>query len=152
MKKWLWAIPALLIIIQLVRIDKNNPPADPENDYLSIVNPPSETTQLIKASCYDCHSNHTRYPWYSNVAPVSWLLRNHIVEGRKHLNFSEWAAYDAEKQAHKTEECAEVIGEKEMPMKGYVWLHPEARLSDAQRQQMMEWFSVGSKDEGREGD
>lgn len=152
MKKWLWTIPALLVIIQFVRIDKTNPPANPENDYLSVANPPSETAQLIKASCYDCHSNHTRYPWYSNVAPVSWLLRNHIVEGRKHLNFSEWAVYDAEKQAHKTEECVEVIGEKEMPMKGYVWMHPEARLSEAQQQQLVEWFSVGSKDEGREED
>ncbi|MDX2134436.1 MAG: heme-binding domain-containing protein [Saprospiraceae bacterium] len=152
MKKWLWAIPALLVIIQFVRIDKTNPPANPENDYLSVANPPSETAQLIKTTCYDCHSNHTRYPWYSNVAPVSWLLRNHIVEGRKHLNFSEWAAYDAEKQAHKIEECAEVIGEKEMPMKGYVWMHPEARLSEAQREQLVDWFSMDSKDEGREED
>jgi hypothetical protein len=140
MKKWLWAFPALFLLIQFFQIDKTNPPADPSKDYLTAEMPPPEMAALIKAACYDCHSNQTKYPWYSYVAPVSWLLRDHIVEGREHLNFSEWTAYPAAKKAEKLEECGEMVSEGEMPMYSYVWLHPEANLSAAQQSQLAAWF------------
>ena len=140
MKKWLWAFPALLLLIQFFQIDKTNPPVDPSKDYLTAAMAPPETATLTKAACYDCHSNQTKYPWYSYVAPVSWLLRDHIVEGREHLNFSEWTAYPAAKKAEKLEECGEMVSEGEMPMYSYVWLHPEANLSPAQQSQLAAWF------------
>lgn len=143
MKKWLWAIPAVLVLIQFLQTDKTNPPVDPTKDYLNIESVPPETAVLIKTACYDCHSYQTKYPWYSYIAPVSWLLRNHIIEGRQHLNFSEWAAYPTDKKAHKLEECTEMVSEGEMPTFSYVWMHPEAKLTAAQQSQLIAWFGQG---------
>src|SRR5688572_5984228 len=103
------AILAVVIIIQLIRIDKNNPPALEEKDFLLLHQASPDITQLITTSCYDCHSNKTLYPWYTNVAPVSWWVKHHINEGRKHLNFSEWPKYTPKKADHKLEECIEMI-------------------------------------------
>jgi hypothetical protein len=144
MKKYLR--PALyvllggLVLIQFFQIDKSNPPADPALDYLAMASPPAEVATLIRQACYDCHAHNTTYPWYAWVQPAGWWLRNHVEEGREHLNFAVWGTYPAGKAAHKLEECYEVIESSEMPMKSYTWMHAEARLSDAQRAQLVGWF------------
>ena len=96
---------------------------------------------MIKSACYDCHSNKSKHPWYSSIAPVSWWIYDHVEEGREHLNFSEWANYSAERKAHKAEECIEEVEEGEMPMWSYQIAHSEARLSDEELSTLMDWFS-----------
>jgi hypothetical protein len=140
MKKAIIVIIAILVIIQFFRIDKSNPPANMEKDFITITNPPTDMGIMLKESCYDCHSHHTKYPWYSNIAPVSWLLKEHVNNGRNHLNFSVWTDYKESKKNHKLDECIEMIETGEMPMKGYVLLHEEADLTDAQKKAMIDWF------------
>lgn len=140
-KKYLWAIlAAILLGIQLIRPDFQNPASDPAQDFKAIAKPSAELAAVLDAACYDCHSNQTRYPWYSQIAPVSWWLANHVREGREHVNFSSYGAYSAQDQAEILEESAEVVSEGEMPLKSYTWTHAAARLSDAQRRQLAEWF------------
>lgn len=89
------------------------------------------TRTLAQRACFDCHSNETRWPWYSHVAPSSWLLQNHVDEGREALNFSEFST--TFEDAH---EAGEAVRDLSMPPRSYLWLHPEARLSVAERQQL----------------
>ena len=140
MKKALFIISAILIIIQFFSIDKQNPPADMEKDFIVLAKPPFEVGEKIKNACYDCHSHNTKYPWYSNIAPVSWLLKEHVNNGRNHLNFSIWSDYKESKKDHKLDECIEMVETGEMPMKGYVLLHEEANLTNEQKHAMIDWF------------
>ena len=133
----------LLVVVvgmQLVRIDKTNPPVDEAKDIIAVTNPPSEVTEILKAACYDCHSNETAYPWYSNVAPVSWWLQHHVEEGREHLNFSQWGDYDDKKAEHKLDECIEMLEEGKMPMNSYTWTHEEAVLTDKEKELLLDWM------------
>ena len=139
-KKFLIVLAIILVLIQFVRIDKTNPELVIENDFIEIMKPKAEITSMIKASCYDCHSNQSNYPWYTNVAPVSWLVKNHINEGRRHFNFSEWNQYSLEDRKEILHECAEEVVEKVMPMKPYLLVHSEAHLTDEQRTQLSAFF------------
>ncbi len=142
MKKIFLIIVAIVVVIQFIRIDKTNPEAKPENDFVTISNPPTEIGTIIKNACYDCHSHQTKYPWYADLAPVSWLLKNHIDDGRRHLNFSTWNEYDIEKKVRKFDECIEMIKAGEMPMQGYVMMHNEAELTEDQKNYLANWFSA----------
>ena len=140
-KKYIWpAIGIILILIQFIRIDKTNPPIEPTLDFVTTVNPPVEMGNKIKAACYDCHSHNTSYPWYTNVAPLSWWIKGHINGGREHLNFSEWNKYSDDKKNHKLEEGVEMLEKKWMPLFTYTWLHPEAKLTDEERGNMISYF------------
>ena len=141
-KRILLGLVILFLGMQLFRIDMDNPVVNYEQDFISMMNPPSEVESILKTSCYDCHSNETNYPWYSNVAPVSWWVEHHIEEGREELNFSEWGTYDAERKDHKLEECAEEVEEGEMPLQPYTITHGNAKLSEEQRELMEEWFNT----------
>jgi hypothetical protein len=136
-KKIIFGVLALLLAAQFIRIDKTNPSVDQSKDFIALTKPNAEVELLLKESCYDCHSNTTAYPWYTNVAPVSWWLKHHINEGREHLNFSEWANYTAEQQAHKLEEMEDEIKEGEMPLSSYTITHSNANLSLKQREQLI---------------
>lgn len=126
-------------IIQLIPVDFTNPPVQTEQDFLVVTQASEQTAQKIQQSCYDCHSHETKYPWYSKVAPVSWLLKSHIDDGRRHLNFSTWESYDLKKKDHKLEEMSEALEEGWMPMDQYVWMHKEAKLSPEERQELSNW-------------
>lgn len=120
------ALLAIILLIQLLPIGRNhtNPPLVQEPNWDS-----PQTRELARRACFDCHSNETVYPWYANIAPVSWMVTNHINEGRSRLNFSDWAAgrYD------KIDEVAEVITENKMPPAYYTLIHKEARLTEAEK-------------------
>jgi hypothetical protein len=88
MKNLLKVLLVVFIILQFFRIDKTNPPVDKNMDFLTIKKTPENVSTLIKSACYDCHSNETIYPWYSNIQPFGWFLKDHIDEGRRELNFS----------------------------------------------------------------
>lgn len=140
LKRVLLILLLVFVIIQFFRIDKTNPEVVKENDFIALTNPSEEVETILRSACYDCHSNETEYPWYSNVAPVSWWLKHHVDEGREHLNFSEWGTYPEKKQNHKLHECAEEVEEGEMPLSSYTITHSNAKLSHEQIEKMEDWF------------
>ena len=129
-----------LLFIQSFRIDKSTKPVDPSKDLISLTAPSAEVTQLLKTACYDCHSNQPTFPWYTNIAPLSWWIKHHIDEGSHHLNFSEWGTFELKRKNHKLDECVEMLEKNEMPMSSYTWMHQEANITDAQRLLLIEWF------------
>ncbi|WP_226065401.1 heme-binding domain-containing protein [Kaistella polysaccharea] len=142
MKKILIILVVAFVLIQFFPIDKNNPPLTPQMDFLKIKNTPEHTANLIKNGCYDCHSNESKYPWYSNVQPVGWFLKNHIEEGRKELNFSTFATYPKKKEAKKFDEAAELLEKNEMPLDSYVIGHPEAKFTAAEKEELVHYFKT----------
>ncbi len=144
-KKILLGLVVLLLLSQFIPMDKTNPPVKPGQDFFQLTTAPAEIANLVKGACYDCHSHNTKWPWYTNISPVNFWIRGHIRGGRQHLNFSEWASYPLDKQKHKMEEAFEEIEEEHMPLKSYTWLHPEAKLSKAQRDQLVAFFKEQSQ-------
>jgi hypothetical protein len=129
-----------LLVIQVFSIDKTNPKVDPNVDMFKTVKMPVDVEVLLKNACADCHSYETKYPWYTSVEPISWLIKGHINGGRDHFNMSEWQSYDVSKKNHKVNDCMEVIEKKWMPMATYTWMHPKAKLSDADRKRLIVFF------------
>ena len=101
---------------------------------------PDEVQAILKTSCYDCHSNNTVYPWYNKIQPVAWWLKNHIDEGRKHLNFSTWGTYNKDLKENMLTKSVQTIQNKTMPMPGYIVYHKEANLSEAERALLIQYF------------
>tara|TARA_B100000427_G_C15387953_1_gene541964 strand:+ start:70 stop:507 length:438 start_codon:yes stop_codon:yes gene_type:complete len=135
------ALIVVLALAQFITIQKKPGDINPENDFLVIEQAPEEVAQLMKAACYDCHSNSTNYPWYSNVAPVSWWLKRHVDNGSSKLNYSEWSGYNEGTREHKREESADYVGKGWMPIGPYKLAHPEARLTDEQRKLLVDWLN-----------
>ena len=135
---------AALIVIQFFRLEKNLSAIDgPEANDISKVYPvPQEVASILEASCYDCHSNNTHYPWYSNFQPVAWWLADHIKEGKKEINFSEFASYRIGRQYRKLEEIKKQVEEGEMPLQSYTIIHGDAKLSAAQKEILLQWAST----------
>ena len=146
MKKWikygLAGLVIFLVVAQFFPIDKTNPPVDQSKDYLTIAQPPAKISTMIKDACYDCRSNEVKYPWYTSVAPLSWWIKGHIDHGREHLNFSIWGDYSEKRKKHKLEECVEFVVDTRMPLFSYIIAHPEARMSEEERAEMVAWFKT----------
>lgn len=123
----------IIIGIQFINVDKSNPKVTAD------LKAPIEVKTILQQSCYDCHSNETKWPWYSKVAPISWLISNHVKDGRKHLNFSDWEKLFPSKQRKLKEEIWEEIEKDEMPMGGYTLLHPSAKLDLIKKQTIKKW-------------
>lgn len=139
-KRILLGVFVFLIIAQFIRPSRKTPRVDPNSTFLALEAPEAEMASLIKTACYDCHSYETKYPWYANVAPVSWWIGNHVSEGRAELNFSDWGKYPIKKKIHKMDEAGDEVKEGHMPLSWYTWLHAGARLSKAQRQAIADYF------------
>jgi hypothetical protein len=133
MKKLFWIVVIVLIAIQFIPVERTNPIV------ISDIDAPSGVKAILKKSCYDCHSNETEWLWYSYVAPVSWLVINHVNEGRENLNFSEWGDLERTKQAKMREEIWEEIREEQMPLWQYRILHPQAKLTDQEKTLIRNW-------------
>lgn len=130
---------AALIIAQFVA---PKPPTNLEENPGDIIEnglADGQVAQLLKNSCYDCHSNQVNYPWYSNVAPISLLVRHDVLEGKEELNFSEWQDYDKRRKLRKLKEVGEVLEEDEMPLGIYTIIHQGAKLSEADKALLTEW-------------
>jgi hypothetical protein len=112
------------------------------HDLLATNAPPAEIAALLHAACYDCHSSETRWPWYSRVAPMSWLIANDVKDGRKDLNLSDWPSTDPRRAARKLENMSEKIGYGEMPPKKYTAIHADARFTDSQRKELTDWLDA----------
>lgn len=132
----------LFLAIQSIRIDKTTEPVNPATDFIALTSANTEVANTLRIACYDCHSNQPTYPWYTNIAPVSWWIKHHINEGSHHLNFSIWGTYKEKRKNHKLDECVEMVEEGEMPMSSYTLMHGEAKLTDAQKLQLVEFFKA----------
>jgi hypothetical protein len=100
---------------------------------------PVNLRDRLVTSCYDCHSDNTHYPWYGRIAPASWLLYRDIKEGKKHVNFSEWAGYDIRKKISLLTDVHDELEKRSMPLKIYLWMHKDARMSGAEYETLMKW-------------
>jgi hypothetical protein len=141
-KKIIVTLLVSIVLIQFIRVDKTNPPVDITQDFITVTKPPVEMATLLKTACYDCHSNETNYPWYFNIAPFSWWAKDHVNDGRKHLNFSIWATYNKERQLHKLEELYTEVEEGEMPLTSYTLMHGTAKLTPDQTKALTDWFKT----------
>ena len=132
-------VVVLFVLAQLIRPARTNPPIDSSKTIESRTTMPAEVANILKRSCRDCHSNATVWPWYSNVAPISWLLISHVNEGREHVSLSNWGDYSTADARKRLEEMCAEVREGEMPMSSYVLIHRSAALSDPDREALCAW-------------
>lgn len=136
-KKWIRRLAVVVIVllaaVQLIPVERTNPAVEGD------VTAPSEVKAILRRSCYDCHSNETRWPWYAYVAPVSWLLARDVKEGRREVNFSIWNQYTGARRARKFKEIVEQVEGNKMPQWYYVLLHPDAKLSAGDKAAIVAW-------------
>lgn len=123
----------IAILLQFVPVARVNPPDRGRTEA------PSEVQAALRRACYDCHSNETRWPWYSSVAPLSFLIARDVNEGRRELNFSLWSQYNERRKSRKLKEIAEQVEKGKMPQWYYVALHPDAKLSVIERELIIKW-------------
>ncbi len=134
----------VLLALQAIRPEKNTSTADEGKDISTKVTTPSSIKRILETACYDCHSNNTRYPWYAEVQPVGWILASHVRNGKRHLNFSEFAALPTEKAKRKLKEIADEVSQHEMPLSSYTKLHSDAKLTEAQVKELSTWATQES--------
>ncbi len=130
----------ILVAMQFIRPDKNTS-NDQTYDVSKNFKVPAEVQQVLKVACNDCHTNNTEYPWYAEVQPVAWWLQNHVEDGKRHLNFSDFTNMPIAIQNHKFEEVIEMVEEDEMPLPSYTYfgLHSGANLDESQKKLVMDW-------------
>ncbi len=132
----LFALGAIFFAMQLISVDRSNPPVTSDLDA------PVEVKAILKRSCYDCHSNEVNWPWYSYIAPVSWLVAHDVKEGREELNFSEWSKHSGDSEMK--EEIIEEIAEGEMPLPIYLITHPKASVSKPELTVLKQWAGLST--------
>ncbi|MEW4925209.1 heme-binding domain-containing protein [Algibacter sp. 2305UL17-15] len=136
-KKILVALLIALVLIQFYRPEKNNAEYRDVAAFEAETKPSKEIVSVLENNCYDCHSNKTEYPWYAEVAPVSFWLHDHIEEGNEHFNVSKWETYTDKKKDHKLDELIEEVEEGEMPLDSYTWLH--GSITEAEKEALISW-------------
>ncbi len=127
----------VLLIMQFIRIDKNESGYESVSYFENETKPSDQIKTILRNNCYDCHSNQTAYPWYAEVAPVSFWLSDHVHEGKEHFNVSDWEQYSLKKKDHKLEELVEEVEEGEMPLSSYTWIH--GNLDKEQKELLISW-------------
>jgi hypothetical protein len=138
-KKILLILLIVFLISQFFGPEKNQGDLASIDPFLIETNPPEDVKLTLKEACYDCHSDVTRYPWYNSITPVNYWLAEHVKDGKKHFNFSNWEGNSVKQKDHKFEELIEMVEEKEMPLNSYTWTHSEAKLSDTQIASVIDW-------------
>jgi hypothetical protein len=138
-KKLFLGLALLFLAIQFVRPAKNLSPAPGPQDITTKVAVPADMQRVFTKACYDCHSDHTRYPWYAEVQPAGWWLASHIHDGKEHLNFSEFGAYNAKTADRKLKQIAREVDDGSMPLNSYTWIHRDAILTTAEIKLIDDW-------------
>jgi hypothetical protein len=131
-------LAAILVLIQFVPVSRDNPPV------VSDFDDPVLVKQILNRSCYDCHSNETSWPWYSSIAPISWLVASDVNEAREHLNFSEWGSLQTDDQLLARKKIWKEIEKGQMPLGNYLLMHGDAKLSESDKSVIQRWSSVPS--------
>lgn len=127
--------------IQFIPTERNQSNALFDTDFLLVNQTPENVSKLLRISCYDCHSNHTEYPWYSKVQPAAWFMESHITDGKKELNFSEWEDYSDRRKNSKLRSIISQIEKDEMPLFSYTLLHREAVLSNHEKKLLIDYMT-----------
>jgi hypothetical protein len=141
--KWVFAIAAVgFALLQLTNPARTNPPV--VSDLMATDPPPPGIATMLHAACYDCHSSETRWPWYSRIAPMSWLIAGDVKAGREHLNLSQWPTTDPRRAAKWLDRMSDEISSGEMPLEKYTKIHADARLTDGQRMELTDWLDAKS--------
>jgi hypothetical protein len=140
-RKLKWIAVALVVgfaLLQLTNPPRTNPLV--VRDLMAANPPPPPIAAMLHAACYDCHSSETRWPWYSHIAPMSWLIAHDVAEGRQHLNLSVWPNDDPVRAVKLLDKMSDAIGTGEMPLDKYTKLHADARLTEVQRKELTDWL------------
>ena len=144
MKRWLKRGLLFLIIvfvgIQFIPVQRNTGERNVETDFLKIYNPPENISRTLSLSCYNCHSNHTEYPWYAYIQPVASILQNHIDSGKAVLNYSEFDDYSGRRKRMKLKSMIDQIEENKMPLPEYLFMHPEAKLNEDEKKAIIAYL------------
>ena len=140
-KRILLTILIVFILIQFIRPARNQSGQVLTTDITKAVNVPDKVLDVFKNSCYDCHSNDTRYPLYVNIEPMGWFMARHIKNGKANLNFSEFGTYSKRKQANKLRAIAKSVNDGSMPLSSYTIMHTDAKLSEEDKKLITEWTS-----------
>lgn len=141
MKKVYISVIVVFIAVQFIRPALNNNSVIATHLISNVAPVPDNVNSILKKACYDCHSNNSNYPWYSYIQPVGLWLNKHINDGKKEINFDEFATYKLRKQYHKMEEIIDQVKNKEMPLKSYLLIHNEAKLTQDERVAITNWAS-----------
>ena len=137
-----WAVifvAVLFVLIQFVRPARTNPAIDESQTIAAHTQLTPQVKDIFDRSCRDCHSNQTEWPWYTNVAPVSWWLSNHVNEGRQNLNLSEWGKLARDRQDRKLRQICDEVSDGAMPLSSYTPMHPKAKLSEQDKKTLCDW-------------
>ncbi len=146
-------VGVIFVLMQFIQPNRSNPEIDQSKTIQTELNIPQEINALLVRGCNDCHSYQTKWPFYSYIAPASWLVSYDVMEGRKHFNMSEWGKYKLSKKASKLSGIYQAVTERSMPLPKYIPLHPEANFTDAERDQLASWAqSEAKKIMGGEGE
>ena len=141
-KKILFIGLIIFLLMQLYQPARNESfEQDITGNFTKVYNVPKNVEAILRTSCYDCHSNNTNYPWYSNVQPVGFFMEHHIKEAKEDLNFDEWGKYSKRKQENKLDRIVKQIKSDEMPLASYTLIHKNARLTTVQKKEVMDWIS-----------
>lgn len=139
------ALLAFLVVSQLIRPRTVNPAVDPAHEIGAHAEVDAATQAILERACNDCHSSHTIWPWYSYVAPVSWLVASDVNDGRRHVNFSEWETYPTEKRGKLLDQICKEVREGDMPPFQYLPMHRAAWLAKTDREQICSWTSAAKQ-------
>ncbi|KJD33276.1 cytochrome C [Tamlana sedimentorum] len=142
MKKIFYLIVIALIVAQFFQPEKNEGSLASVEPFYNETKPSEEVKTILKTACFDCHSDTTNYPWYSKITPVNYWLAEHIEDGKKHLNFSNWVGNSVKRKDHKMDELIEEIEEHKMPLESYTLIHKDAKLSESQIEAVTTWAKM----------
>ncbi len=141
--KWLVIVLGVVfLLVQLKRPARTNPPVNDAQTIFTQTQMPPPIASLLVRSCSDCHSNKTVWPWYTNIAPVSWFITDHVNEGRRQLNLSEWASYNKDRQGKKLRDMCDLISDGTMPLSTYTPLHSGSRPSADEVKALCAWTAA----------
>ncbi len=139
LKKIVMMLIVILIAVQLIQPARNEDRQVVSTDISKTVFVPANVQTVLQAACYDCHSNHTHYPWYTYVQPVGWILNNHIKNGKRELNFSDFSSYSKRRQESKFKSIASQVHDGAMPLYSYTIMHKNARLTKEEKYLIISW-------------
>ena len=136
-----WVLLIAFVGIQFFPTERNQSEAEYASDFMEVNTVPPMVQNKIKVSCYDCHSNNTKYPWYNKVQPVAWFLEDHIEEGKNELNFNEWGDYSDRRKNSKLRSIISQIEDDEMPLDSYTFIHRDAKFSESEKKEILKYMT-----------
>jgi hypothetical protein len=144
-KRILLILLLMVVILQFFRPERNEHPGQQPGSIMTLYAASPQVQSILEKACYDCHSNNTRYPWYTNIQPVGLWMQHHVDEGKRGLNFDEFRTYNSRKQAKKLEETIGMVKKGKMPLESYTWIHTDAKLSTEERRTLSAWADSVAK-------